>query len=56
MSNVKKAIISLLLLILAAIFWLVPDPLPLVDEIIVTLAAIGGIGKQLRGINMKDSE
>lgn len=56
MTIVKRAIICLLLLALAAIFWFIPDPLPLVDEIFVTLAAIGGIGKQVRGITAKESK
>lgn len=55
MNNIKRAIVVTVLAVIAAIFWFVPDPLPMVDELIVTLFTLGGIGKQIRCITMKNN-
>ncbi len=45
-----------MLVVCAVAFYVVPDPLPIVDEILMTLSAIVGVGKQIRGITMKNHE
>ncbi|MCR4643824.1 MAG: hypothetical protein K5695_00240 [Oscillospiraceae bacterium] len=52
MENTKRIATIVLLLAGAAIFWVCPDPIPVVDEIGATLFTLIGIGNQLRGIEM----
>ena len=54
MSKAKRIVVAILLLAFAVICWVVPDPLPVIDEIFATLVAIGGIGTQIRKLTMKE--
>lgn len=56
MSKATRVVICLMLVVCAVAFYVVPDPLPIVDEILMTLSAIVGVGKQIRGITMKNHE
>ena len=47
MSMVKRLTVSVILLAITAVFWIIPDPVQMIDEILVTLLAVGGIRKQL---------
>lgn len=46
MSIIKKLTVSIILVAITLAFWIIPDPVPAIDEIILTMITVGNIGKQ----------
>ncbi len=56
MSIIKRIVIAVVILTIGIILCAIPEPIPVIDEFLITLATIGGIGAQIRGISLKENK
>ncbi len=56
MNIVKRVVCAVVILTIGIILCVIPEPIPVIDELLITLATIGGIGAQIRGISLKETK